>query len=241
MNVLFCLYLNILRGEIVLITSGSEPWKDVIFSINTDIGITGATEKKKLAEVTVRGCLRVLKPDWSKEPEEHLEKTSPRSFLGFVQMDTQNFYPWCVGRLRRRLQPHLVVFAAIGESSYSVVNWLCLLPFRKTSPSWLVKVWWRVSSRPWSAQLTAYVSCTLGLLSWGVCVLDGFQKKRGWWQWNQILHYWAGGYGVSYNLKSAHKCVTDSGEGLWKYPVHLSVRSPKQVSEGWASLKTHCT
>lgn len=25
MNVLFCLYLNILRGEIVLITSGSEP------------------------------------------------------------------------------------------------------------------------------------------------------------------------------------------------------------------------
>lgn len=84
MNVFFCFYLNILRGEIVLIILGFEFWKDVIFSINIDIGIIGVIEKKKLVEVIVRGCLRVLKFDWSKELEEYLEKISSRLFLGFV-------------------------------------------------------------------------------------------------------------------------------------------------------------
>lgn len=84
MNVFFCFYLNILRGEIVLIILGFEFWKDVIFSINIDIGIIGVIEKKKLVEVIVRGCLRVLKFDWSKELEEYLEKISSCLFLGFV-------------------------------------------------------------------------------------------------------------------------------------------------------------
>lgn len=73
--------------------------------------------------------------------------------------------------------------AEFGEYSWvyscNTDNWPYLLHFRKTSPKWLVKVWWQVSRRHWNVQLTAYVTDPLCLLySDGVCYKWVPEKKE---------------------------------------------------------------
>lgn len=45
---------------------------------------------------------------------------------------------------------------------------------------------------------------------------------------------------MSSNLKSTHSCITDSMQGVWKYPLYISQsQHPNQVFKNETSLKTH--